>query len=270
MNKVLILGGSGLIGKAIINQMNKDYEIYSTYYKHEPLLDKCTSFKLNIEDLENINYILNNVKPQIIISCIRGDYNKQMILHKKAAEYLKENGGCLYFFSTANVFDNDLSKSHYEDDLPNSSTDYGRYKIACEKIITEILKDNACILRIPQVFGKHSPRIIQLLSSLNNNKAITVYPKLFINTNTDVMIANQLCYIIKNKLKGIFHLTSEDIYHDSDFYNELVMKLGFNNVKFEENFEEEGHFALLSKRNDEFPKNLRLDNKFVIDYLTEK
>ena len=33
MNKVLVLGGSGLIGKAIIREMDKykNFEIYSTY-----------------------------------------------------------------------------------------------------------------------------------------------------------------------------------------------------------------------------------------------
>ena len=35
MNKVLVLGGSGLIGKAIIREMNKynKFDIYSTYLK---------------------------------------------------------------------------------------------------------------------------------------------------------------------------------------------------------------------------------------------
>ena len=158
----------------------------------------------------------------------------------------------MYFFSTTNVFDNDFSKPHYEDDVPNSRTDYGRYKIECEKSISEILNDNACILRIPQVFGKYSPRMIQLLKSLNNNKAITVYPKLFLNVNTDVMIAKQLCYIIENKLSGIFHLVSENIDKYSNFYNELIMRLGFDNAEIEENLEEEGYFALLSRRTEEF------------------
>lgn len=45
------------------------------------------------------------------------------------------------------------------------------------------------------------------------------------------------------------------------------MGLGFNNAKMEENFEEEGYFALLSKRNNEFPQLLGLTNKSVINYL---
>jgi dTDP-4-dehydrorhamnose reductase len=152
-------------------------------------LNQDKNFKLSIEDPDNITGILNTLKPNIIVSCLRGDFNKQLKIHMKIADYLKKNGGSLYFFSTKNVFDNDFSRPHYEDDMPNSQTGYGQYKIEREKKIIEVLHDNVCILRLPQVWGKNSPRMSELLNSLKNNKDVIVYPKLFININTDVMIA---------------------------------------------------------------------------------
>lgn len=269
MNKILILGGSGLVGTAVIDGMIKynQFDVYSTYFRNPIILNQGKCFNLNIEDEDSISSILNTLKPQFIISCLRGDFNKQLIAHIKIAEYLKENDGRLYFFSTTNVFDNDFSKPHYEYDLPNSHTDYGQYKIECEKKISEILHDNACILRIPQVWSKGSLRMKELLNSLHSNKDIIVYPKFYCNTNTNVMIARQLCYIIGNNLKGIFHLVSEDIINHKDFYKELTTGLGFRNARIEENFEEEGYFALLSKRINEFPKRLRFTNKSVINNL---
>lgn len=269
MDKILILGGSGLIGRTVINEINKynKFDVYSTYFQNPIPLNKCKWFKLDIHDEHNISSILDNIKPQIIISCLRGDFNKQLIVHTKSAEYLRDNGGSLYFFSTTNVFDNDFSKPHYEDDLPTSQTDYGKYKIECENTISAILHDKACILRIPQVWGKDSPRISALLNSLQDNKEIIVYPKLFHNTNTDFMIAKQLCYIINNNLNGIFHLVPEDVVNYKNFYKELITGLGFENTRFEESFEEEGYFALLSKRTNEFPKHLRFNNRSVINYL---
>lgn len=269
MNKVLVMGGSGLVGKAIVNEIDKckGFKIYATYFEGAMPLNQNRSFKLNIEDLDNINNILNILKPQSIVSCLRGNYDKQLILHTEIAEYLKKNDGRLYFCSTANVFDNDLSKPHYEDELPNSCTDYGQYKIECEKRIIEILHDNACILRLPQIWGKDSPRMRHLLNSLTNNEKIVVYPKLLINTNTDVMIAKKMFYIIEHKFKGIFHLSAEDVINYKDFCDELIVGLGFNNSRMEESFEEEGNFALLSKRNNEFPERLKLTNKSVINYL---
>jgi dTDP-4-dehydrorhamnose reductase len=269
MFKILMLGGSGLIGKAIVSEMNKynQFDTYSTYFQNPISFNENRSFKLNLEDEDNIDSILNTLNPQIVVSCLRGNLNKQLILHIKTAEYLKKNDGKLYFFSTINVFDNDLSRPHYEDDLPNSHTDYGQYKIECEKTIAEILCDNACILRIPQVWGISSPRMKELLNSLHSNKNIVVFPKLLHNTNTDVIIARQLRHIINNNLKGIFHLACEDIVNYKDFYCELIAGLGFKNSTIEENFNEKGYFALLSKRTNEFPEELKVTNKSVINYL---
>lgn len=269
MDRVLILGGSGLVGTAIISEMSrfKEFEVYATYFQKPLLFNEARSFKLNVEDTYNIESILDTVKPHIVVSCLRGDFEKQLVLHVKVAQYLKESGGRLYFFSTTNAFDGDTSKPHYEDEAPNSITDYGQYKIECERRITEILRDSTCILRLPQVWGKSSPRMNQLVDSLKNSKDIVVYPRLSINTNTNVMAARQTCYIIDNNLKGIFHLVPEDVVNYKDFYNELISRLGYNNARVVESLDEEGCFALLSKRSSEFPEELRLTNKSVIEYL---
>lgn len=106
-----------------------------------------------------------------------------------------------------------------------------------------------------------------LLKSLLNNEKIIVYPKLFLNTNTDIVIAKKIAYIMENKLRGIFHLAADDVINHKDFYNELIMGLGYKNALMDENLEEEGCFALLSGRNNEFPEGLRITNKSVINYL---
>lgn len=269
MYNVLVLGGSGLVGKAAINEISKnpEFKLYGTYFRNREVLDPDRSLELNIDDPINISSILDTIKPEIIVSCLRGDFKNQLSLHIKTGKYLKKNGGRLYFCSTTNVFDNDMSKSHYEGDIVNSCTDYGKYKIECEKRIVEILQDNACILRLPQVWGKDSPRIHQLLNLLKNNETVPVYPKLFFNTNTDLIIAKQLSYIIKHNLKGIFHLAAEDVINHKDFYRELIKGLGNNCIRMQESFEEEGYFALLSNRNNEFPEQLRFSNESVINYL---
>jgi dTDP-4-dehydrorhamnose reductase len=271
MHKVLVLGGSGLVGRAIINEMNKckSFQIYATYFENPVTLYGNKGLKLNIQDEDNINNILDILKPQSVISCLRGDYDKQLILHTRIAEHLKKSHGKLYFCSTTNVFDNDLSKPHYEEAITNSCTDYGQYKIECEKKIIEILHEGACILRLPEVWGKESKRMKNILMSLRTNEKILVYPKLIINTNTDVMIAKKITFIIEHKLKGIFHIATEDVINHSDFYNKLIMGLGFDNIEIEEDFEEQGYFALLSKRNNEFSKNLSTTNKSVINYLSK-
>lgn len=267
--KVLILGGSGLVGTALSNEMKQynNFEVYLTYFHNLIRWNQDRSFQLDIAEPDSISSILDTIKPKIIVSCLRGDFKQQLKVHTESAKYLKSNEGRLYFFSTTNVFDHDCSKPHYEDDLPNSQTDYGQFKIECEKKMIEVLQEHACILRLPQIWGKISPRMIELLNSLNSNKEIVVYPRLFHNTNTDVMIAKQVCYIIRKNLKGIFHLASDNTVNYKEFYSELAAGLGFHDVKMKEDLEEEGYFALLSRRSSEFPEEFRITNQGVIKYL---
>lgn len=269
MHKVLVLGGSGLVGRAVIKEFNKHegFQVYCTYFENHISEYEDRSFKLNIEDTDNISIILDTIKPKSVISCLRGNFDKQLILHTKVAEYLKKCGGRLYFCSTTNVFDNDLSRPHYEDDVTNSCTDYGQYKIECEERMIEALHENVCILRLPQILGLNSQRINKLLDSMSLNEEIEVYPKLFCNTITDEMVAKKTCYIIENNLEGIFHLAAEDIICYKDLYLKLIKGIGYDNAKLKESFEETGCFALLSNRNDEFPNWLRFTNESVINYL---
>jgi dTDP-4-dehydrorhamnose reductase len=265
MKRVLILGGSGLIGKAVIARISRDpdFQVCATYFSNILLHDNVCCYKLDVGEPGSISSILNIVKPQIVVSCLRGDFKKQLSLHSIISEYLKQTSGILYYFSTTNVFDGDLSRAHYEDDAPVSQTDYGRFKIECEKTIKEILRENACILRIPQVWGKVSLRMVEL----NGPKEITLYPELFINTNTDNMIAKQLCYIINNGLRGAFHLAAEDLICHKEFYLRLIKNLGASPAVHDD-YNEKGNFALLSKRSGEFPLELRFTNEDVINSIT--
>jgi dTDP-4-dehydrorhamnose reductase len=270
MAKVLILGGNGLVGSAIINELinDNDFELYGTYSNNPSTFQEINWFKLDINDTNNIVNILDLVNPQIVISCLRGAFNEQLTLHTVVAKYLEKTLGCLYFCSTTNVFDNDLGQPHYEDSKVDSFTDYGKFKIECERTILEILKENGCILRLPQIWGRNSPRMSSLLKAIENKEEIEVYPNLFCSVNADTHLGKQIHYLVKNGLKGIFHLGTEDILSHKDFYEGLMKKLGYPSTSLKENLVEKGYFALLSNKSEVFPKELRITTLSVINLLT--
>ena len=123
----------------------------------------------------------------------------------------------MYFCSTANVFDLKVSKAHYENEETEAESDYGKFKIRCEKELEKILGSSMVILRLPMIWGKDSPRMKKLLKDINEKNEIEVYSNLYLNNNIDVMLAKQMHHIIENKLEGIFHLGSEDIMTQYDF-----------------------------------------------------
>ena len=62
MKKVLLLGGSGQIGKEIFNRVKGDYEVYCTSKK-----ELC--FGGN-DDYNNLKKLIIEKKPDLIINCI--------------------------------------------------------------------------------------------------------------------------------------------------------------------------------------------------------
>lgn len=272
MNKILILGGSGFIGSAIAAELKKhnSFEVYETYCSHKPSKSSNAPILFPVQDYILMKDILHTLKPDIVISSLRGSFDTQLTIHIETAEYLKKQGGHFYFLSTANVFDHNLDQPHYENEIPKSISDYGLYKISCEKEITDRLGDHACILRLPQIWGTHSPRMNTLLNSLRQNDPITVCPQLFFNTNTDEMTARQIYHLITSHQSGIFHLSAEDIINHKLFYVNLITKLGFSHVKIREDLTTKGNFSLLSNKTHLFPANLHFKNEDVINHLVGK
>src|SRR4051812_15426471 len=102
MKKILIFGSSGIVSKALINQLLLDgnYSIYGTYNKKLPILPHENCFQLDLENVDKLDQILEDVKPDLTFLALRGDFEKQLIFHRIVAEYQKEHGGLMYFCST--------------------------------------------------------------------------------------------------------------------------------------------------------------------------
>ena len=76
MNKVLIIGGNGFLGGAIVNRLvkNKNFELFVTYRTKKNSrfflenLDKLTnSFMLDVNNFEKVKNLMSDLKPNIII-----------------------------------------------------------------------------------------------------------------------------------------------------------------------------------------------------------
>ena len=138
--------------------------------------------------------------PDIVISCLHGDFEQLMAFHKRLGNELNKTS-LVYFLSTTNVFDGDLSRHHNELDEPISKSEYGQYKIQCEQMLQQLLRDRAIIIRIPGIWGKDSPRFNSLVKNLETNEPIKAYQNLECSFLSDVHLAKQLHFVLKNELR---------------------------------------------------------------------
>lgn len=270
MNKVLILGASGLIGKALIEEYKNEFDLYGTYSSTTTNLPKENQFQLDISQIDRLKEMLTTINPDIVISCLRGDFNQQLRFHQQLAMELKSSKAILYFFSTTNVFDGDLSKCHYETDTPVAESEYGSFKINCENTLKQILEERAIIIRIPAIWGKDSPRMNLIKKSIEDNQVIDVYSNLECNNLLDTQLVKQLKYIIENNLKGTFHLGSIDTMSQAEFFEKMIK--GFSDKKdilrfnFYKETDRTFYFALKSNRM-EIPNYLQSTNESIISAL---
>ncbi len=268
--KILVLGASGITGKAIVKELQNENEVYGTYFhQKDEYKNNENMFYLDTGDLNNLKDILVKTEPEIIISSMRGDFEKQIQLHKLAAQFLlnKKDGNFIYL-SSANAFDNSVESPHYESDVPNAESGYGIFKVTCEKMLIDILHERAVIIRVPFIWSKQAPRFLKIKEQISVEKPVKCYRNLYCNHTTDIHIARSIHAIIKNGFSGIFHVGSKDIIEYKDFIKKLIIKMKYINydIELEQEPDFKYYLAMVSERN-ELEKDLAITSDEIIDYL---
>ena len=252
--KVLLIGGSGLVGQSIVLGLDDNYQIISTAGHHTPE----NGYRLMVEDPNKLVEILAYENPEIVISSIRGNYQSQMSFHKTLADWLAKEKKRLLYISTGNVSDGNLSKPWTEYDLPVPESDYGNFKWDCETMLGKILENQLTILRLSFVWSVDCPRVQQLKLHSRNKEPYRTYPNYRINVTLAKQIGNYAKYILDNNLHGIFHVGTTDTVNYFSFEKMVCEALKIDPPQFvAETGGDEASFAILPTRK-EIPNNLQM------------
>ncbi len=264
--KILILGASGFIGNAIYKELCSYFDTYGTYCSNRSFESNQQFFRYDLEE-DDIFRILERVRPDVIISALRGNFSAQVQAHQHLMEYLMKHEAKLYFISSANVFDAYSKYPSYEFDKTLSESVYGRLKIKIENMMMRLPQHKTAILRVPMVFGNTSPRIREIKEALEQKEPIEVFPNLIINVTNDDRLTQQIHYLINRNRTGIFHLGSEDLIQHEEFIKEVVRRMGNYHPILKRVFttNEDRYLAALPKHN-KLPKNLRIKYQEIIDH----
>ncbi len=263
--KVFVLGASGTVGTAIFKLLSceKDLKTIGTYFSSGLENSPCL-IRFSVEFPNDINSILKQVHPDIVISSLRGDFDKQLIVHENIANYLTANNGKLIYLSSANVFDSCWDQPHYEDDAEASNSDYGQFKIQCETLLRDRMSDRAILLRLPFVWGRNSPRLREVKTGCEIGK-LRIYRDFYTNHVSDMQIAQMVQWIIKEDKGGVFHVGTSDVINYQRFIEQLITAMGMKLPEFVYQ-KTPRTMAVLSSRND-IPNELKWTNEKLVQYL---
>jgi len=264
--RILILGGSGFVGNAIYRELCSYFDTYGTYFSNRSFTSNKQFLRYDLEE-DDIYEVLDKIRPNIIISSLRGNFDSQVQAHQHLMEYLSRSKAKLYFISSANVFDAYTKFPSYENDKTLSESVFGRFKIKIENMVMRQPKGKAAILRVPMVFGNSSPRVREIKALLDQNEPIEVFPNLIINVTNDDRLTQQIHYLINRDRTGIFHLGSVDLIQHEEFIKELIQRMGNYHpiLKRVYTTNEDRYLAALPKDN-QLPKNLRIGYQEIIDH----
>ena len=165
--KMLIIGGSGLVGSTLSSYAVSDYDLHVTVNKNEIKFDNVSVTKVDLlENRKTIVDLITNLNPDVVVNTAahasvdlcETDHAIADLLHiditGDIASACKKASSKLIHFSTDFVFDGSLNRKYTEDDTPTPTSYYGKTRLSAEKAVLAESKNNV-ILRTAVVYGWH-------------------------------------------------------------------------------------------------------------------
>tara|TARA_R110002072_G_scaffold199405_4_gene357055 strand:- start:33391 stop:34245 length:855 start_codon:yes stop_codon:yes gene_type:complete len=268
--RILILGASGFVGKLLYKELLSYFDVYGTYFSPNDFYNQNEVFFRFDAATDDVEKLLNKIKPNVVVSCLKGNFTDLLKVHKQLMAYTMVTQNCrLIFISTAQIFDGAMNFPAKETDKPLSLSEEGKYAITVEKLIRELPEKKYAILRTAMILGVNAPIITQLKEAIKNRTNFDVYSDLVINVTSESKFSQLVHYLINQKKQGTFHIGSTDLIHHSDLFEEITEKLGSKKPIFKQVFEsnKDRFLAVLPKKEADLKEHQFTVNK-VIDEIT--
>src|SRR5690606_8692694 len=107
---------SGFIGNALYKELYPYFDTHGTFCTDNTSLARNRKFHQFDLEREPVGILLEQLRPNIIISAVRGNFDAQIIMHQEIIQYLHRHSCKLVFLSSSNVFDAFTNYPSYEYD----------------------------------------------------------------------------------------------------------------------------------------------------------
>lgn len=204
--KILILGGTGLLGTDIAKVFEKDSEVLA-----------FGSGECDITKLDAVFHAVKTHKPDVVVnSAAWADVDKceaepdkaylmNAIGPKNAAMVCRDYKLKLVHISTDYVFDGEKKAPYTEFDATNPVNVYGQSKLAGEEFIKGI-SNNYIIMRTAWLFGERRNHFVDyVVNGINNGNEIIAVKDMVSSPTYSMDVAEQVKKLIHLNQTGLFH-----------------------------------------------------------------
>ena len=212
MSKLLILGGSGMLGSSLISECNLEAVSY----------DAPKSSILDIRNQKQVQEYISNLKPFAVVNCaawtdVEKSESEYPIAHDLNADAMhniaiaaEEARVPVVHISTDYVFDGSKREKYTERDETNPINNYGLSKLLGEKNLLEILPDSSYIIRTSWLYGTSGKNFVKsiLKKALAQEKIQVVNDQVGSPTNSEDLARGILAILQRRPNAGIYHFSN--------------------------------------------------------------
>lgn len=235
MTRLLVTGGSGLLGSTVARRSAERYEAVMTTYLSRPVdFEGVDCRKVDLTEKTQVQS-LAAFDPDVVVHCAAMTdvdrcerepdtaerYNVGM--SKRVARLAAETDARLVHISTDAVFDGE-SRNYTIDDEPNPVNVYGQTKLEAESAVQKIHDDSAVVRTSIYGWNATSGQSLAewMLSKLRGGETLPAFEDAYFTPIYTGDLVRCLFELVNSELNGILHVAGRDRCSKLEFANAIA------------------------------------------------
>lgn len=238
--RLLLIGASGQLGRALAATFSPDHRVIPTACRHASPGDRV----LDLGSREQILSALTETRPDAVViagamcavdrSELEPDLCRRINVSgpRIISEYVREHGGTVVYYSTDHVFDG-AREVYRESDEIGPVNIYSQSKAEGEAAIRELLPDRHLLLRTSWVYGVDPQRMnfaLRCVDSLRHGRAVQVPADQWGSPTYTDDLARATRFLLERGLSGTFHATGPDFVDRATLARRICRRFGLDDT----------------------------------------